>query len=122
MVMIEKRIDRWLCKHSRKYKLHRICKALGITPYPWQRDFALGKTDILDYPPGRATGKTMAVMLRILMTDPRKPAPWWIFNADPDYIPIKPYRMRWYVNEYRSLSMKCLKDGIFVSIIQDPKF
>lgn len=122
MVMIEKRIDRWLCKHSRKYKLRRICKVLGITPYPWQRDFALGKTDVLAYPPGRVTGKTMAVMLRMLMSDAGKPAPMWLFYADPDYIPGILYRWHWYMGEYRALSMKCLKADIFVALIQDPEF
>lgn len=111
-------IDQWRCKHSRKYKLKRICKVLGITPYPWQRDFALGKTDVLGGP-SRATGKTMAVMLRVALSDPRKPAPWGIFNADPDYIPINAYRMRWYVRRYRELSMRCMKAGIFVPLIQE---
>lgn len=115
-------IDWWLCRHFKAYKLSRICEAIGIKPYPWQRDFALGKTDILAYPPGRVTGKTTAVMLRILLSDTRKPAPTWIFHADPDYTMAPMYRSLWYVYEYRKLGMKCLKAGLFVALIQDPKF
>ena len=49
----------------RRYRLWKICWAIGIKPYPWQRAFALGKTGSDEFPQGRCTGKTMAVMLRI---------------------------------------------------------
>lgn len=73
-------------KHFKRYRLRKICKALGIVPYPWQRDFALGKTDTLNAPEGRATGKTMAVMLRLLMVYPGKPMnALHTLRADPDF-------------------------------------
>jgi hypothetical protein len=119
MKRLKECIDWWMCRHFKPYKLRRICKVIGIKPYPWQRDFALGKTDILAYPPGRVTGKTTAVMLRMLLSDTRKPAPLWLFHADPDYIPSNSYRRHWYVGEYKAISMKCMKAGLFVALMQD---
>lgn len=116
---VMKRIDRWLCRRCRRYKLQRICKVLGIKPYQWQRDFALKKTDVLSASQGRATGKTTAVMLRMLLSDTHAPAPRWVFNADPDYIAKNAYRIRWYETEYRRLCKRCLNEGIFVAVIQE---
>jgi hypothetical protein len=53
-----------------RFKFWRICKALKIKPTTWQRDYALGRVERLQYPAGRGNGKTTAVMLRLLMVYP----------------------------------------------------
>ena len=110
-----KQIDIWLCCHSKRYKLHRICKAIGITPYGWQRDFALGKTSVLspELRRVRQSGKTMAVILRVLMMDqPSLRLAEWILMKDPDYIPGQWLRAQWYTWEYRRQRDKCIKAEI----------
>ncbi len=52
---------------ARRRSLRRICRQLHIKPYYWKKKFALGRRGHLCAPPGRATGKTMAVMLRLLV-------------------------------------------------------
>ena len=70
----------------RRFRLWRICRAIGITPYKWQADFALGILDYPNYPKGRATGKTMAVMLRLLMQEQRNIIRvGYILRCDPDF-------------------------------------
>lgn len=112
--IIAKRVDAFLCNNFPRYKLWRICNAIGITPHPWQRDFALGKSNNFGtHAYHRATGKTMAVMLRILMrTDIEIRT--YMFEDDPDWIPYEHVRVRWYLGEYRKLANKCLQSGIAV--------
>lgn len=102
-----------------RFKLWRICKVLGIKPYKWQRDFALGRGPLV-YPKGRATGKTTAVMLRLLMIhpmrDPLAPfAPLVCLREDPDFTTKNRHRMIWYEMEYNRLARKCYKARIPVN-------
>lgn len=113
----ERLVRKFLCKYSRRYRLHQICMAVGIMPYDWQRKFALGETDVLDVPPGRATGKTMAVMLRLLMAEPdlpgAHPAARVYFAFDPDWRPHDTWCARWYYAEYRRLWKRCCDAEIY---------
>ena len=106
------RIRNFLFEHFHKYKLKRICQAIGIKPYPWQSSFALGRTNKLDGDLGRATGKTMAVMLRVLMMHHTDPVFPWMFYLDPDWKPYDSHRKMWYYREYIRLSQKCKHAGI----------
>ena len=104
-----------------RFKFRRICKELQITPYKWQKDFALGVVDRLQYPEGRATGKTMAVMLKLLMLDPIKAYESLdyleILRNDPDFKTNNRYRLMWYEGEYKHLSGLCYKKGIPVPMM-----
>jgi hypothetical protein len=99
-----------------RLKLWRICKVLGIRPYKWQRDFALGRGPLV-YPKGRATGKTTAVMLRLLMIYPfyGQFAPLDVLEDDPDFTTENRHRMIWYEMEYNRLARKCYKARIPVN-------
>lgn len=98
----------------KRFRLWRICCALDLRPYPWQRDFALGKIGCDAFPKGRATGKTMAVMLRILMLPPNasQVAVHTVLARDPDWMPSEPRRCRWYAYEYMRLRVMCAEQGI----------
>lgn len=104
-----------------RFKFRRICKALEIKPYKWQKDFALGVMNRLQYPEGRATGKTMAVMLRLLMLDPIKAYESLdyleILRNDPDFKTNIRCRLMWYEGEYRQLSNLCCIKGIPVPMM-----
>lgn len=114
-MQIFKEIDRWMLRRFPKYRLHRICKAIGIRPYGWQRDYVLSKGGFLspEIRRLRANGKTTAIMLRILMIPNNKEAcraeAGRILQFDPDW---RPDRIRWYSGEYRRLKNLCLKAGI----------
>ena len=116
---LTKKIDRWFCLHSKKYKLWRISKALGIKPYKWQRDFALGKTDGFGVYGGRATGKTLAIMFRLLMLKPDTDDTFmrFILGLDHDYVTRIARRTMWYRNEYRKYSNICDNAGIPVVML-----
>lgn len=115
MKEIKRKLIAFLCTHSKRYKLHRICKALEIKPYSWQRDFAL---DQISYIPslGRCTGKTMAVMLRLLMINPEKRNGTIVANTvlekDIDFHTRNARWCKWYANEYKRLSQLCTAAGI----------
>lgn len=113
-----KKIDRWFCLHSKKYKLWRISKALGIKPYKWQRAFALGKTDSLGVT-SRGGGKTFAVMLRLLLLKPDADDEFmrFILGLDPDYVTSIARRTMWYREEYRKYSTICDNAGIPVVML-----
>lgn len=66
MTRIRDAFRRWL----RRRRLRRICKALDIIPYPWQAEFALADSPGQLPRMGRRTGKTMAVILRVLVQPP----------------------------------------------------
>lgn len=97
-----------------RFKLWRICRALKIKPYIWQRDFALGKMETLIYPLGRATGKTTAVMLRLLMEHPfsNDKNTLKIMSNDPDYCWANRHMLNWYHAEYRRISHRCYEAHI----------
>ena len=104
-------ICRLLCLVSRRYKLWAICRVIGIRPHPWQREFALGSP--INLPLGRRTGKTMAVMLRLLMAYPNEPfEAGRILRLDPDWMPNNLARVRFYNREYYVLSHACFQAGI----------
>lgn len=111
------KLKAFLCKVSRRYKLRRICKAIGIKPYGWQRKFALGETAQLNAPPGRAVDKTMAVMLRLLLLEPEphepRPLASWVFSLDPDWTPSDHRRCNWYYGEYLRLWHICYDAEIY---------
>ena len=104
-----------------RFKFRGICKALGIKPYKWQKDFALGVVDRLQYPEGRATGKTMAVMLKLLMLEPIKAYESLdyleILRNDPDFNTHIRCRLMWYEGVYKRLSNLCYKKGIPVPMM-----
>lgn len=101
-----------------RLRFRRICKRLGIKPYPWQKAFALGKLDSLDAPPGRQTGKTMAVMLKLLLFSydfpPAAIIPTAvaelvfldILRCDPDFVQCSHERVRFYAREYEQFCEK----------------
>lgn len=98
-----------------RFKFWRICKALHIKPHPWQKAYALGKTERLPRKVTRfrATGKTTAVMLRLLMVYPGQPFDMLaILRADPDFDTSSKIRLGWYEKEYRSLAWRCYADHI----------
>ncbi len=103
---------------GRRIRFRKVCKAIGIKPYPWQRKFALSERELPPLPSaGRATGKTMAVMLRILSYQPygcRDAA--LLFSMDPDFR-REPCRMAWYLAEYKRLSTLCVAAGMDVLIL-----
>lgn len=107
----------FLCKVSPQYRLRMICRAIGIKPYDWQRKFALCKAGHLDSPPGRATGKTMAVMLRLLLaeSEPHECCPLAsrYFSLDPDWIPSDRRRCKWYYGEYLRLWHICFDAKVY---------
>lgn len=108
-------IDKWMLLHWPRYRLRRICKAIGIKPYWWQREFALGTFDYIPPEIGeyRGVGNTTAVMLRILMIPENNVAAWAeagrILQCDPDW---QQDCIRWYSGEYRRLKNRCLAAGI----------
>jgi hypothetical protein len=103
--------------HFKRYRLQKICEALDIVPYPWQRDFALGKSDKIDGPMVyRCSGKTMAVMLRLLMLRPNEPHDVLrTLKKDPDFTNDRIMLMNIYQDEYNNLAHKCRSAGIPVN-------
>ena len=105
-----------LCFISRRWKFRQICRALQIKPYPWQRDFAMRKCVPVDkLLGGRCNGKTMAVMLRLLMVNPAGTPThelWQIeFQFDKDF-KNDPRVVRWYRSEYYRCAQLCVDRGI----------
>lgn len=114
-----KRIDKWLCLHSKKYKLWRISKALGMKPYEWQLDFILGKTNSFGRNGGRGCGKTMAVIFRLLLLKPDADDAFmrYTLGLDPDFVTSIARGSMWYKNEYQKLSTICDNAGIPVVML-----
>ena len=101
--------------HCPRFKLWRLCKLLGVKLYPWQREFALGHTDSIpaELTYIRASGKTMAVWLRLLMANPGQPIDILkVLNQDPDFTTTYRRRLLWYQEEYWVLSNKCRCNNI----------
>lgn len=63
----EKRITDLFVRLVLHIRLNRVCKALGINPYPWQTDFALAKKPRRVPDMGWRSGKSTAVILRALV-------------------------------------------------------
>lgn len=112
-----KRFDLKLQQISSRYKLWRISKAIGIAPYKWQRDFALNKSDSMGTAGFlRQTGKSTAVMLRILLRS-NMYVEQYMFADDPDWRFDDRRRIMWFYGEYRKLCEKCAQAGIIVPVI-----
>lgn len=104
-------IKRILCRLFPRYKLRCILKVLKLEARPWQVDFALGRSNAM--PEGRATGKTVAVMLRTLMANPKKVTDLEkMMMWDCDYRPNDRKRRCLYIEAYRKYSAICLLNGI----------
>lgn len=123
----------WCRRQKHKRRLHQVSRALGITPYAWQRDFVLaddwtsfqrasssGKTGpgaviIPRMPMGRRNGKTMAVILRALVCAPH--APENCLMLDPDlYTACDPVYARLRADllarQYRDAYDACKRAGL----------
>ena len=111
-----KKIKSFLCRRFPRYKLRCILRALKLKPVKWQKDYALGRLNTL--PTGRATGKTVAVMLRALMQNPSGVTLRRIIGADPDYDPSVYSRMKWYLSEYTRFQRICSKAGVPVPKVE----
>lgn len=110
LIELLKTIDRRMIRHYPRYKLFRICKAIGIKPYKWQKEYALAPVIHCIPDLGRGTGKTTALMLRLLMKPPSTAyeAETTLFS-DPDF---NLRRIGWYTREYKRLSRICDSKGI----------
>lgn len=101
-----------------RYRLRRICRALELRPFGWQRDFALAPVTepILAWLTGRGTGKTTAVLLRLLMqpeqTTLREALA--ILLLDPDFTPDNGMRVLWMKRAYSEWWQTCQEAGIRV--------
>ena len=98
-----------------RFKFWRICKAMHIKPHPWQKAYALGQTERLPRKVirFRATGKTTAVMLRLLMVYPGQPFDMMaILRVDHDFDTSSKLCLGWYEKEYRRLAWRCYADHI----------
>lgn len=117
MERLKAKFTMWLHWHFKRYRLRKICEALDIVPYPWQRDFALDKIDTI---PGnmayRASGKTMAVMLRLLMIRPGESHyVLGTLRKDPDFTNESLRCLAIYADEYRYMASRCIAAGIPVN-------
>lgn len=117
-------LTRLLCRISPRFHLRAICRALELTPYVWQRSFALGRINSLPGKRTRGNGKTTAVMLRLLMLPPGE----WrqadkILDCDPDWLlGCNRYRVTWYARKYREMQMRCILARIPVSDLDTSLF
>lgn len=117
MKRLKAKYTAFMCYRFKRYRLRKICQALEIVPYPWQRDFALDKTRIVPAPMAyRASGKTMAVMLRLLMIRPCELHDiLGTLRKDPDFTNHEMRRLTIYADEYNRLASKCMAAGIPVN-------
>lgn len=98
-----------------RFKLWRICKVLGVKPYPWQRDYALGRTDSIpaELTYIRASGKTTAVYMRLLMANPGQPIDIRVtLMQDPDFTTTRLRILTFYHDEYWRKANECAKNNI----------
>lgn len=110
-----RKIKKLLCRWFPRYKLHCILRALELDARPWQINFALGRSNLM--PVGRCTGKTIAIMLRALMQDPRKtPSLERVIRMDPDYKPDHLSRVFFFRQTYDTYCMLCTQAGIPVPV------
>lgn len=110
-------LTRLLCRLSPRFHLRAICRAIDLTPYAWQRSFALGRINSLPGKRQRRNGKTTAVMLRLLMLPPgsRREAER-ILELDPDFwLGTFAPATAWYARQYRTLQIRCILARVPVS-------
>ena len=107
----------FLCRISPRFKLHCICKVLHITPFAWQKEYALTSTPVLRVGM-RANGKTTAVMLRALLYKDQEPVTigdlCW---QDPDFLGTHCATRRWFLDEYNKLRHECENAGLQINPI-----
>ena len=86
-----------------RWRLWNVCKKLGIKPYKWQKEYALG--NITSTIGGRRSGKTMAVMLWALIrkVHTHKGIIKCAYK-DPDV--VNHLTRDWWVWEYRKMARK----------------
>lgn len=101
-----------LCRWFPRYKLRCILRACELEARPWQINYALG----LSYRMAmrRQSGKTTAVILRMLMSDPMRPHALNVFKwLDPDYFLLHQHmRDKFYYYEYHKCYVRCIEAGI----------
>lgn len=86
-----------------RWRLWKVCKKLGIKPYKWQKDYALGKSMYIAG--GRCCGKTMATMLWATIRKVQTPdAVAYAAYKDPDTTTRK--KMDCWVWQYKRLVEK----------------
>ena len=88
------------------------------------KKFALGKTNVLEYYPVRQSGRTTAVMLRLLMMDkPNSDEAACILACDPDWNPRNVERVVWYAQAYGKLYSSChAKAFVYIRYLEFWKF
>ena len=114
-----RQVDHFLQRKSPRYKLWRICRALGIRPHKWQRDYVLNPLNSTRLPTGRRAGKTMAVML-FLFTHSHYVVAIDELELDPDFILGDRRRRRWYADEFCRIKRLCEEHGILAPALLTP--
>lgn len=110
-------IRRLIKKAWAKYRLRRICKALGVKPYPKMVRYVINKDETI-FSGGRRNGKTLALIIDTLVYKRVPPALFdcgidcWFFK-DPDYwkMPAR-NRERFYRWELKKAVDNCEAKGI----------
>lgn len=123
------KIKELINKIKRYIRYLRICNALKIKLFPWQKDFVLNNKPIPKYYMGRGTGKTITVLIKLMLdTDYRttKSEAIRVLMSDTDYVVTNRNKAGQYQNMYNDMRDKCLKKGIKISKIDfiglcDPK-
>lgn len=97
-----------------RIRLWKICKKLRIKPYLWQKKFALGKTNVLEFYSVHQSGRTTAVILRLLMMDkPNSDEAACILACDPDWKPRSMNCVAAYTHMYEELYSSCYNNVVF---------
>lgn len=100
-----------------RFRLWRICRALGIKPYPQLKSYILDRNMEI-FGGGRCNGKTTALIVDELVYKRVPTLLQWCdfacrFCRDPDYWKIRG-SSRWYANELKKAVMLCESAGIDV--------
>lgn len=120
--MVRKKIRAFLCRISRKYKYWVICKATGMKKIRWQREFIFGDSG-LPADLGRGSGKTVAVLMKLLMLDGLNAAEAKIvLQKDPDWKYDSYHRKCWYEQEHTKMVMQCREYGVPVPLFRLSRF
>ena len=102
-----------------KIRLHRICKALGVEPYPEMVRYVIDRDETI-FRGGRRNGKTLALIIDELVYKRIPPALLGCpmecrFCKDPDYWKMPQMRRdRFYISELARAVQRCETAGIDV--------
>lgn len=102
-----------------KIRLHRICKALGVEPYPEMVQYVIDRDETI-FRGGRRNGKTLALIIDELVYKRIPPALLGCpmecrFCKDPDYWKMPQMRRdRFYISELARAAQRCETAGIDV--------